>query len=292
VPRSTAQFDSILENNFLLRQSFQEQLIMAPNLKYVYNTQAVANKRNDIYFRAGVELSGTLTYLGFAATDPNVQLFGHTDVVTDPLKIVGIPFSNYTRFDLDFRDYFDINSSNTIIGRIALGLAIPYWNSQVAPFVKQFYVGGANSIRAYPIRKVGPGSYLSYEITEEGLAVAKPEDQTGGLKLEFNTEYRFDIAGMLEGALFCDVGNVWSLKYDPDRPGSQFHFNDFYRELAVGPGFGLRLDFSYFIIRLDAAYPLVDPAVDGPKGTYYKEELGVVFPAKVLNWNFAIGYPF
>ncbi|HAE34835.1 MAG: BamA/TamA family outer membrane protein [Chitinophagales bacterium] len=291
VPRSTAQFDSILENNFLLRQAFQEQLILAPNATYILNTQAVADSRNDLYFRAGGELAGSLFFIGTAIKN-GAPLLGSESQLTDPFRIFDIPFSNYVRLDLDFRDYFDINTGNTLVGRAAFGIAVPYWNSQVVPFVKQFYVGGANSLRAFPIRKVGPGSYLSYEINDEGVATLKPEDRTGDVKIEMNAEYRFDIAGILKGALFCDVGNVWSLQEDASRPGAKFQLSDFYKELAVGPGAGLRLDFSYFIFRLDAAYPLVDPAVDGPKGAYYQNELGITFPDKTINWNFAIGYPF
>lgn len=292
VPRSTELFDSILNSNFLLQQAFQQQFILAPNVTYIFNTQAVGNHRNDIYFRGNMEVAGSLLFLANAAIDPEIQIFGPESRQIEAITLFNQPFSNYTRLDLDFRNYFDINSGNVLVGRAAFGIAVPYWNSQIAPFVKQFYVGGANSIRAYPIRKVGPGSYLSYEVTEDGIAVPKLEDQTGDIKLEFNAEYRFDIAGLLKGALFCDVGNVWALQEDVNRPGSQFEWKDFYRELAVGPGAGIRVDFSYFIIRLDAAYPLVDPAIDGPRGDYYKNELGIIFPDKTVNWNFAIGYPF
>ena len=291
VPRRTAQFDSILDGNFLLKQSFQEQLILAPNVTYIYNSQAINNNIFDIYFRGKVELAGSLFYLGNALSSGR-SVFSPPAAGEDPFTLLNLPFSNYTRLDLYFRSYYDFNSSNTLVGRLALGVAVPYWNSEVVPFVKQFYVGGANSIRAYPIRKVGPGAYLSYVVNEDGFAQPVLEDQTGDLKIEWNTEYRFEIIGALKGALFCDIGNVWTLQEDSFRPGSQFKFNEFLGEFAIGPGAGIRLDLSYFILRLDGAYPLRDPAIDGPLGKALRENEGVIFPDKVVNWNFAIGYPF
>lgn len=290
VPRTTAAFDSILNGNFLLQQSFQEQLILAPNLTYIYNSQALETRRNNIYFRGKMEFAGSLFYLANALPSGS-PLFGPGSTPEDPFTLINLPFSNYTRIDLDLRDYLYLFGDNSLAGRIAVGIASPYWNSEVVPFVKQFYVGGANSIRAFPIRKVGPGDYLSYVVDDNNQATPVFEDQTGEVKIELNLEYRFDLIGALKGAVFCDAGNVWTLREDEFRPGSEFRWDSFYKQFAVGPGAGLRLDFSYFIIRLDGAYPLIDPAVDGEQGRALAAE-GVVFPTRVINWNLAIGYPF
>jgi outer membrane protein assembly factor BamA len=148
------------------------------------------------------------------------------------------------------------------------------------PYVEQFYSGGSNSLRGFTARSLGPGSY-------------KPEfyngiiDQTGDIKLEWNAEYRFYLTELLRGALFLETGNIWLLNYDENRPGAQFKINNFYKQLAVGTGVGLRFDFDFFVLRGDFGLPLRYPYDDGEG---YWNDIGEAFSR--FKFNIAIGYPF
>lgn len=286
---TTAAFNSLLQNNLLLLQSFQEQLIFGPNVSWTYNSQLRFNKRNDVYFKASAQVAGMLFHAAahwgeFSKEDTSLR------------TIASLPYSNFSKIDFDFRDYFDINTANQLAFRALASAAFPYWNSEVVPYVKQFFAGGTNDIRAFAIRKLGPGSYFPYsENYTDSTVVVIPGDQNGDIKLEVNLEYRFDLFSFFEGALFCDIGNIWTLKPDPTRPFSNFEFNDFYKELAVGPGAGLRMDFQYIIVRIDAAYPLVDPALDSENGRQRLQQIiddGLPAPTKKVAWNIAFGYPF
>ena len=266
VPNISDAFREELNANPLLRQSFEEQLILGYGYTLILNTQPTGKHVLDYYLRTSAEFN--------------------------------TPFSDFIKVDADFRTYLNINTSNNIVFRATSGVAIPLagknpdamFNTEVIPYVKQFFTGGAYSVRAFTVRKLGPGAYVDYDTTN-----FQRVDQVADIKLEANLEYRFDIISMLEGAVFCDIGNTFTLKDDPFRPHAQFHFTDFYKLLAVGPGAGLRLDFGYFVIRVDAAYPLYDPALDGP----YREEVlgayeaaGYTVPSKKVAINLAIGYPF
>ena len=267
VPKISDAFLEELNQNPLLKQSFEEQVIMGLGYTFISNTQPTGFHVFDHYIRASAE--------------------------------VNAPFSDFIRLDADYRSYININKSNRIVSRASFGIATPYWwvkdstntfYTEVIPYVKQFFTGGAYSVRAFTVRKIGPGGYVNYDTTDY-IRI----DQVADLKLELNFEYRFDIISILEGAVFCDIGNTFTLKNDPFRPHAQFKINDFYKLMAVGPGLGLRLDFGYFVLRVDAAYPLYDPALDGP----YRQEIydyyngiGFDIPAKKVAINLAIGYPF
>ena len=267
VPQISDAFQEELNQNPLLKQSFEEQVIMGGGYTFLLNTQPTGYHTYDHYLRSSVE--------------------------------VNLPFSDFIRLDADYRSYINFNPKNVLVSRAAFGIATPYtfvkdtasaFYTEVIPYVKQFFTGGAYSVRAFTVRKIGPGAYVNYDTTTF-LRV----DQVADLKLEFNLEYRFDIISFLEGAVFCDFGNTFTLKDDPFRPHSRFRFDNFYQLLAVGPGAGLRLNFGYITLRVDAAYPLYDPALDGP----YKQEIqdyydsiGFDIPAKKVAINLAIGYPF
>jgi len=267
VPRISEAFQAELDQNPLLNQSFEEQVIMGYGYTLIVNTQPTGYHVFDHYLRASAELN--------------------------------MPFSDFIRLDADYRSYINFNPANRLVSRASFGLATPYWwvkdstslfYTEVIPYVKQFFSGGAYSVRAFTVRKLGPGGYVNYDTTSY-IRV----DQVADFKLEFNFEYRFEIISILEGAIFCDIGNTFTLKDDPFRAHAQFKFNDFYKLLAVGPGLGLRLDFTYFVIRIDAAYPLYDPALDGPyrQEIYdYYESVEFTIPDKKIAINLAIGYPF
>lgn len=265
VPNISDAFKLELETNPLLKQSFEEVLIMGYGYTFLLNTQPTGKHVIDHYLRASSEIN--------------------------------MPFADFMKIDADYRTYINFNPSNRLVFRASNGFAIPFgspsgelFNTQVIPYVKQFFTGGAYSIRAFTVRKLGPGGFVAFDTTS-----AVRIDQVADFKLEANLEYRFDIFSILEGAVFLDIGNTFTLKKDSFRPYSQFKLNDFYQLLAIGPGFGLRLDFSYFVIRIDAAYPLYDPALDGP----YRDEVlqdyllnGFQVPDKQIAINLAIGYPF
>ncbi|MFN0276798.1 MAG: BamA/TamA family outer membrane protein [Chitinophagales bacterium] len=286
---TTTTFNEILQDNLLLLQSFQEQLIFAPGVSFIYNSQLRQDKRNDFYFKGSLEVAGMIYH-----ALSHWGEFSKEDTITR--TIGNLPYSNFTRIDFDVRDYFEINNSNNLAFRFLASISVPYWNSEVNPYVKQFYAGGANDIRAFPIRKLGPGGYFPfYENYEDSIVEVIPGDQNGDIKLGLNAEYRFDLFSIFEGALFCDIGNIWTLKPDPARPFSNFEFSDFYNELAIGPGAGLRLDFEYVIVRLDAAYPLKDPALDSKNGQERIQQIidnGLVPPEKKVVWSLAFAYPF
>jgi outer membrane protein assembly factor BamA len=168
-----------------------------------------------------------------------------------------------------------------------VGEAINYWNSDVVPYIKQFYLGGTTSMRAWRVRSLGPGSYTD-------TSTINFFNSAGDIKLEGNLEYRFNIFGRLNGALFADAGNIWLRKFDPAKPGANFQVETFLDEIAIGAGIGFRLDFSYFVLRLDVATPLRDPATQ-------LSDRWVIGDFDILNsawrkdnllFNLAIGYPF
>ena len=161
------------------------------------------------------------------------------------------------------------------------GAAYSYGNSDITPYGEQFYIGGANSIRAFTVRTLGPGSYHPND-TQYGYL-----DQTGDLKFEANLEYRFPILGDLHGAVFLDSGNIWLIREDENRPGGQFELKDFFKDLALGTGVGIRYDLTFIVLRLDLGIGIHVPYETGKKGYYnipkFKDGLGL---------HFAIGYPF
>jgi outer membrane protein assembly factor BamA len=172
-----------------------------------------------------------------------------------------------------------IDKYNTVVFRTFSGIAVPFGNSDQVPFERKFFTGGANGIRAWPVRTLGPGSYK-----------ANPNEfpnQSGDIKLEANAEYRFAMIGPFEGALFLDMGNIWSLK--DNRPGTEFSFLRFYKEIAVGTGLGLRYDFSFVIIRVDLGLKLHDPSLN--QGSRWIPAHNMLNKDNV-NLAFAIGYPF
>jgi outer membrane protein assembly factor BamA len=162
------------------------------------------------------------------------------------------------------------------------GVGYAYLNSAALPFEKQYFSGGANSIRAWQVKNLGPGSYDDPDET------AYP-NQTGDVKLEANMEYRFPLFWKLEAAVFLDVGNIWSLSPEDDRPGAGFKFNRFYKELAVGTGAGTRLVFNFFILRFDLGIPLRSP-VQVEDSNWLPGNAGI--SGRDLTFNIAIGYPF
>ena len=188
---------------------------------------------------------------------------------------------------MDVRHYFQFSQNRSFVARFAAGEAINYWNSDAIPYIKQFYLGGTSSMRAWRVRSLGPGSY-------KDTATVNFFNSAGDIKLEGNLEYRFNIFGRLKGAVFVDAGNIWLRKMDPNKPGAEFQFSRFAEEIAIGTGVGFRFDFSYFILRLDVATPVHDPSVTTTDSWVIKDfDLGDPgWRKQNLLFNLAIGYPF
>jgi outer membrane protein insertion porin family len=193
-------------------------------------------------------------------------------------KIFNTPFSQYIRTELDFRHYLRLGNNSTLASRITGGLGYSYGNSLTMPFVKEFFAGGANDLRAFRSRSLGPGTYYAGNRDTAFLP-----DQPGDIKMEMNTEVRFKLFSVFRWAFFADAGNIWTLRTDSARPGSKIS-NKFLQQVAVGVGTGLRVDISIIILRLDLGVPVREP--------YLTQGSQWVFDTKNMVWNFAIGYPF
>jgi outer membrane protein assembly factor BamA len=198
---------------------------------------------------------------------------------------LGLPFAQYVRADIDLRYNFKINDVSSIVYRGFFGIGIPYGNSKEVPFEKQYFGGGANDIRAWQVRTLGPGSYAD---------TSKFLNETGDIKLEANAEYRFKLFWILEGALFIDAGNIWSFKKDPARLNAQFTFNNFYNQIAVGTGTGFRFDFKFVIARIDLGIKLRDPLLHDAMSTEGSHWIFLNGPYRRKDFTIVlgIGYPF
>jgi len=279
---TTQEFQDLLESNSFLKSSYEEQFILGSAYSYYLNTQMDESRKSasDFYFNGNIDLSGNLAYLLQSTIENSSE---------GPYKIGGSAYSQYVKTDVDFRYYYQINRKNKLAFRLLGGIGYAYGNSNTLPYVEQFSIGGSNSIRAFRARSVGPGSYA--DSLQSGSFVI---DQTADIKLELNSEYRFDVIGAFKGAFFIDVGNIWTLKEDPARPGSKFEFNRFLDDLAVGTGVGVRYDADFFVIRFDVAFPLRVPSYDASKWVFDKDAIPDPPYRKADNivYNIAIGYPF
>jgi outer membrane protein assembly factor BamA len=282
---ATQKFNDLLRTNSLLRKSFEEQFIIGQNYSYTYNDQLEKGHKNHLYFKGSIDLSGNLLQL--------VQslFIKHKATPDTPYQLFGTTYSQYYKFDIDLRDYYNtIDQTASIASRLIAGIGVAYGNSATLPYVKQFYAGGSYSVRAFVARGLGPGSYK----IPDSVAAKSFIDQVGDIKLEANTEYRFPIVSILKGALFVDAGNIWMLREDPGRPGGKFSGKTFLDEVAVGTGFGLRLDLSFFILRFDLAFPLRVPSLpNNERWVIKKIDFGnPSWRKNNLVLNIAIGYPY
>ncbi|RPI04896.1 MAG: hypothetical protein EHM64_08375, partial [Ignavibacteriae bacterium] len=282
---ATQKFNELLSANPLLKKSFEQQFIIGQNYSFTYNDQLDRDHQNHLYFKGSIDLSGNLLQLG-------QSLFYKQRATSDtPYEIFGTAYSEYYKFDIDLRYYNNtVDQRTSLASRLIAGIGVAYGNSATMPYVKQFTIGGSNSVRAFSARALGPGSYK----IPDSLAAKSFMDQAGDIKLEVNTEYRFPLISILKGALFIDAGNIWLLREDPGRPGGTFSEKTFLDELAVGAGAGLRLDLSFFILRFDLAFPLRIPYLpQGERWVIKKINFGdPSWRSNNLTLNLAIGYPY
>lgn len=257
-----------------LNKTTERQFILGSNYRFNFNQSLKGlDLINSFYFNGIADFSGNLASL---IKPGNVKR-------GDTAKLFNAPYSQYMKFETDFRYYRKIGLTSTWANRIIAGYGIPYGNSAEIPFIKQFFAGGNNSIRAFRSRNVGPGTYKD---TSRILI-----DQTGDIKLELNTEFRPHISGPLYGAVFIDAGNVWLKNENPLKPGSKFT-SKFLSQLAMGAGVGIRLDLVIFVIRFDVATPLRKPWEQNPWVMNRINFADRAYRKENIIYNLAIGYPF
>jgi outer membrane protein assembly factor BamA len=269
-------FVSRIENLYI-KSSYTDHSIAAWNYTYNWNTQNIQKRSNYSYVRASFETAGTILYGVSKLFDRRLHTID--SLGTQKYYFLGTPFAQYIKSDFEYRRGLLLDKKNAVVFRAFAGLAVPFGNSDQIPFEKKYFEGGANGIRAWPVRNLGPGSYK-----------ASPNEfpnQSGDIKLEANAEYRFALIGNFEGALFLDMGNIWSLK--DNRPGTEFSLSRFYKEIAVGTGAGLRYDFSFVILRVDLGIKLHDPSLN--TGSRWISA-GNLLQKDNINFAFAVGYPF
>jgi len=269
--------DSILrsripEGNPLILSRYRDHLTAGIKYSYVFNSQQIARNVDFVYFRGNFESAGNMLQLATNIFEGQTNEDGN-------YTIFNIPFAQYLKADVDLRYYKVFEQNNSLVFRVMAGAGVPYGNSTVMPFVKSYFAGGANSVRAWRIYTLGPGAY------NDSLGVRF--DRYGDIKLEANIEHRFAIYRFWHAAVFADAGNVWFLNENPQFPGGEFALKNFYREIAFGAGLGLRLDFDYFVVRVDAAFSLHDPS--SPPGSRWISGLPGF---RKWNFNLGIGYPF
>ena len=251
--------------------SMMDQFV--PKMRYVFTYSSPLTHRNPIFWETSVSEAGNLLALGYS-------IAGKPWHKKDK-RLFNNPFAQFVRLETDFRKSWSVGEHSHLVAHVGAGIIFSYGNASYSPYTEQFYVGGANSVRAFTVRSIGPGKYHSADKRYAFL------DQTGDVKLQFNLEYRTRLFGNLNGAVFLDAGNVWTTHTETYREGSKFDFSKMFNQLAVGTGIGLRYDLDFFVVRLDWGIGLHVPYDTGKKGYFnipkFKDGQSI---------HFAIGYPF
>ncbi len=259
--------------NLYIRYSYQDHLMTVFSYDLVFNNQNINKNRDFDYLWFNIETSGNIPTA--------IHKLSKLPMDGSSYKFLGVEYSQFIKTDIDYRHYKIINKKQSFVLRSFFGIGIPFGNSTTGlPFIKKYYIGGANDIRAWQIRSIGPGSYTSS---------ISNYDQIADMKIMLNLEYRFDIVSILEGALFIDTGNIWAIDKRDNREGALFEWDKFYKEIAIGTGFGVRFDISLFIVRFDFGVPLYDPAY--PLGERWLSKFSTL-ELSDFTVNFGIGYPF
>lgn len=281
LPESTYNFiNDIAPDNPLLRYSYEDHFIMRMGFSFYHTNKRGDNSDrysfNNIYtLRTNAEIAGNLLYL-------ISNVFQHRDDAREnPYRIFGIHYSQYFKINSDFTLLHPFDTRNSVAFHAGLGVGVPYGNSEMLPFEKRFYGGGANGVRGWDVRTLGPGRYPGTNSVSDFI------NQCGDIRLDLSTEYRAKLFWVLELGAFIDVGNIWTIRNYSNQPGGLFKFNSFYKELAAAYGLGLRLDFSYFLLRFDLGMKAHNPAIG-------QQEWPLFHPRwkRDSSFHFSIGYPF
>lgn len=271
-----AFLDDLESRGNLLKNTFRPSYVSAMSFSVINNFNQYGNLAEvSSFLRYSIESGGTTQ-----------NFFEPQELTTESLE-----FYKYLKFNVDYRFNDPISSKVIFAYRVNLGLAYPYDDNKILPYEKYFFAGGSNGIRAWRPRRLGPGSYTPLD--ENGLYTDNFEQQ-GEILIESSIELRHNILGFIDGAIFMDLGNIWTLRNDPTRDGAQFEINRFFREIAIGTGYGLRLDFSFLLLRFDAGLKIFDPARDsGNRFIWDPDFNSEKFQASEnLVFNIGIGYPF
>ena len=270
---TTEAFDKTMDENPAIAMSFRNQFVPSINYTYTFDKTYGRTGNRRFYWQNSVTSAGNIL-------SGVLSLFGSKQ----PQHLFGNRFSQFAKEVSELKFYHRLGRRNNWLAtRLLVGVGYAYGNSEVMPYSEQFYIGGANSIRAFTVRSLGPGSYRPPRDDRNGYL-----DQTGDFKLEANVEYRFGLLGKLGGAVFLDAGNIWLLKNDPKRPGAELKWKGFLNEIALGTGFGLRYDISVLVIRADLGIGLHTPYPNPDKKGYYN----ISSFKDGLGFHLAIGYPF
>lgn len=284
LPKSTIDFiNTVAPQNPLLRYSYEDHLIMRMGYS-IYRTNRRPITPNDRLFgttfqkklwtlRASVETAGNFLYALSKITGQKRH--------DDAYKVFNTPYSQYAKFDFDYSWVYNFNTRNSVALHGGFGVGVPYGNSRMIPFEKRFYAGGANSVRGWGVRTLGPGAYDARNSVTDFI------NQCGDIRLDMSVEYRVKLFWVIEGALFVDAGNIWTIHNYENQPGGMFHFNSFYKQIAAAYGAGIRFDFTYFLLRLDLGMKAHNPA-------HGQEEWPLLHPrwGRDKTIHFSIGYPF
>lgn len=284
LPESTINFiDDIAPNNPLLRYSYEDHFIMRLGYSFYHTNKRNAYKTHINYveqpliytIRAKAEIAGNLLFL------INSVFTHRSNFHADPYKIFGIHYAQYFKAEGDYTLVHALDTRNTLAFRAGLGLIIPYGNSSVAPFEKRFYGGGANGVRGWDVRTLGPGKFSGSNRVTDFI------NQCGDINLILSAEYRSKLFWVVELGAFIDAGNIWTIHQYENQPGGEFHFNSFYKELAASYGLGIRMDFNYFLLRFDLGIKAVNPAEGACRWAIVHPRWG-----RDTSFHFSIGYPF
>lgn len=261
--------DNAENRNAILRYNYEDIFIMKTGFTVSYTDGVDAVRAN--FESAGNLLNGVSKGFGFK-TNSQGQ---HT--------LFNIAYAQYVKFDFDYTHLFQFDKRNALALHAGLGVAYPYGNSTVLPFEKRYFSGGANSVRGWSVRELGPGKFKGTDGRIDFI------NQTGDVKLDLNAEYRSSLFWKLQGALFIDAGNIWTLRNYAEQPGGQFKFTEFYKQIAASYGMGLRLNFDYFILRFDVGMKAINPAYESKK-----EHWSIFHPklSRDFDFHFAVGLPF
>lgn len=270
--------DSISNRNSILKYNYENLLITKLGYSYSYNSSmndANRFKRVVYSLRTNVECSGNVFY-GINT------LFSSAKNKDGQYTFMNIAYAQYVKGDFDFTTRIKMDDRNSMVMHFALGVAYPYGNSRILPFEKRYFSGGANGMRGWTVRTLGPGSYRNSNSNIDFI------NQSGDLKLDMSVEYRSHLFMMVHSAVFIDAGNIWTIRNYEEQPGGQFRITTFYKDIALSYGLGLRLEFDMFVFRLDAAMKAINPAYTG------KLKFPVITPnfKRDFALHFAIGYPF
>lgn len=278
LPKSKSSFIENISNP-LLRYSYEDHLIMRMGYSYYHSNKKEANMMRKLYqpdvytIRVATETAGNLLY-GIS------NLIGQ-DKEDGTYKVVGINYSQYFKVDADYSFTHSFNPKSSLAFHVGVGAAMPYGNSKVLPFEKRFYAGGANSVRGWGVRTLGPGSYFATNSVNSFIY------QCGDIRLDLNLEYRAKLFWVLELGAFIDAGNIWTIREYEDQPGGVFKLNKFYEQIALSYGLGIRMDFTYFLLRLDVGMKAHNPASGQERWPLLHPDWG-----RDSAFHFSVGYPF